>query len=366
MSIASQGGIFSFAVQAAKVGKAGTFSHGDYDWYQMRAPRVAMGTVQQQTVLPPELGGVLTPTGAYKAGYFFAGDVDMLPRAEGDFGWMLLAAMGSVSTVTGVDEDANAVVGLNTHIFSFDPADPSGQPWCAARRLTPGVTTGENFGEAGFDCKVNMLRFTIPAAGKIVAKIQMVGRDIELDDASTWSYANSFESGQSIPDAGGGIFELNGVEYPIVGATIDIANGLSTPQQEAIIGDFRPDDFIALFRSMTIRMVYKYENSELYRQLLTGTVDGTAWSPLPYELVTDGAGHAFDARFEAPIDIGATNYPYKLIVRANRVVWGVEGPPELAAGGIITQALVGSVVTPDSGAYVEVVLVNDQADYVVS
>lgn len=364
MSLSAQGGVVSFAEQAAKIGRDGVFDASALSWFKVRAPRVSLGTVQDQQVFPLETGGTLTPTGSYKQGYFFAGEVDLIPRLEAAFGYLAKATLGVASSVVDTDADGNAVVGVNTHIFRFDPNDPAYQPWMAVRRSVPGVTPAERLGETGFDCKVQMLDLTIPAKGKVQASVAMMGRDVEYDDASTWVYANNFEDSTSAPDAGRGQFAIGGVEYPIIGAQISLSNGLTTPDQEMVIGDFRPDDFIALTRNATIRIVYKYENPELYKQILTGQANGTEWNSLPFIVNSGGGDFAFDARFLAPANIGATGQPYEMRIRANRVTWAVDRPIELQAGGIITQTFTGTVLEPATGEdYIQIVMVNAHAGY---
>lgn len=364
MTISAQGGVFGYAEQDAMVGRNGTFDHTDLTWYKVRSPRVSVGTIQDQQVFPLEIGGVLTPDGAFKQQYFFAGDADLVPRLENSLGILLKGAMGQASSVTGKNADGGTSVGVNTHIFNYVAADNSSLPWMAVRRLIPGAIAAQNSGETGFDCKVANVRITVPNIGKIVTRASFIGRDVELDDGSTWVWENAaFEDSSSTPDAGRGSFLIGGVEYPILGATIDLVNGLTNPRQEGIVGDFRPDTFTCLTRNAVIRIVYKYENDDLYRKLLTGTADGTDWNSLPFTQVSSAGGYAFDARFQSPGLIGVTEVPYELRIRANKVTWAVDGPPELAAGGFVTQSFVGTVLQPSSGNYLEMVMVNGQTSY---
>lgn len=361
MSVPAQGGLFGFALQAAKVGRGGTFTVGNYTWYKVRAPRISIGAIQDQQVFPPEVGGIIVPTGAYKQARFFAGDVDLLPRLEESIGVLLAATMGNVSSVTGVDADGEAVTGLHTHIFNFDPTTSYELPWLAIRRSVPGATAGDTHGEMGYDCKVANLRLTVPQMGKVAARFTMIGRDFAFDDASTWTWENAeFESHDSTPDVGRGTFKIGGVEYPLVGAVIDMVNGLTSPRDEMIIGDFAPDDFVPLTRAMVIRIVYKWEDPELFRKIYTGTADGTTWNSLPFTVDTD-SDHAFEAVFETPGDVDSTtpSSPYRLRVRANRVTWAPEGPVELRGGSIVQQQFVGTVLEPATGLdYADLVVEN--------
>jgi tail tube protein len=368
VSLPAQGGILSYAVQPAKIGADGTFDASTLDWYKVRAPRIAIGPQQDQQVFPLETGGPLTPSGAFKQAKFFAGQVDLIPRLKDTFGWLLLGALGKASSVTGKNADGVTTTGVNTHIFSYNPALPSDQPWLAVRRLVPGVTSAEADGATGFDCKVASMRFICPAMGKIAAQITMIGRDFDsFDDGSTWTYVNStFEDSLTTADSGNGQFAINGVEYPVTGCTVDINNGLTTPQQEMIIGSYSPDDFVALTRGVQVRFVYKYENPELHRAIYTGTVNGVDWSNLPFIKDSASGNYALDLRFAASTNIGATSTPFGIRVRANRVTVAEEGTIELVAGGIIQQTFVATVLEPDSGNYCEVVVENAVTSYVVA
>lgn len=357
MTVAAQGGIIGFALQNAKIGKDGTFVPADHSYYRTRAPRVNMGAVQDIQTMPPELGGALTPTGAYKQQYFFGGDMDLLPRL-GTFGILLFGALGKVATTDDTDfEGAN--VGVNLHKFTYDTANPAFQPWMSFRRMVPGAIAAENNGETGFDCKIDSLRLTVPAMGKLVARVNVTGRDFLLDDASAWAWANSYEDAPLIPESGSGHFKIGGVEYPITALMIDITNNLTRPRDEMVVGDYRPDDFLALSRAVSLRATYKYQNDDLYRKILTGAADGTEWASLPF--TTSGDGTAFEGYFEAPgaIPGAATAANYAMKITGSNVIWEVDGPPQLVGGGVVMLNLLGTVSEPAAGDYLAITLQNN-------
>lgn len=361
MTVAAQGGLIGFGLQAAKIGATGTFVPADVDFYKVRAPRVNMGAQQSVRALQPEVGGSLTPTGVFKDQVFFAGDVDLLPRVK-TLGLLLYGALGKVATTTDTAFGV-ANVGVNTHTFTIDPANPASQPWMAFRRMIPGALAADNSGETGFDCKINGLRITIPGRGKVAVRVGVQGRDVVLDDASTWTWANaSYEDAGLIPEAGRGYFKIGGTEYPILGLQFDIVNGLTSPNDEMVVGDFRPDDYIALSRGVSVRATYKYQNDDLYRKILTGTADGTEWDSLPF-FTTTGGDEALEAFFEGPVEIAgaatAVNYGMKLTARS--VAWQVDGPPMLAGGGTIVLNLLGTVIQPSSGDYFTAAIINEEA-----
>lgn len=363
-SIAAQGGIWSFGLQAAKIGREGTFVDGAVTWYQHPAPRVALGTIQEQQPFPPEVGGTIVTKGMYKQGFYGVAQVDMIPRLTASFGWLLKATMGTASSTLNKDADGVTVTGINTHIFRFNPSESAAQPWVATKRLVPGSVPADNYGETLFDGKVNSLRLTVPGKGKIAGQIGIIARDVKHITNPTWVYANTNENTDHTADAGSGGAFIGGVKYPITAASIDIMNMLSTPDQEAIIGDFRMDDMIALSRAAQIKIVYKYEDSTLYRKLVTGTASGTDYSNIPFTNNQDGTGYAFDFRFKTPAVIGATAANYEIRFRAGRIVWSVDGPIELAGQSIVQQTFTGTIVEPAAGQdFLQIVLVNGQASY---
>ena len=362
-STPAQSSILSIAEQTGKIGRGGTFTVADYDWYKFNTLENGVGAIQDQQVFPPESGGPLTPRGAYKQAKFFGGTVTLIPRLESTLGFLLKAAMGSASTVSGVTADGATAVGVNTHIFRFDPAGAANQPWMAIRRHIPTPNSSNYHGEVGFDCKVGLFDLTIPAMGKLVARVQMVGRDyLTPTDSDTWTYENAlFDDELTSPDSGRGFFKIAGVEYPTIGASFQLMNGLTGPQQEMIIGDFSPDDFVALTRAAQIQFVYKYENADLYRTLLNGAPSAEEWSSLPFVADTSGATYALQARFETPGEI-VSGHPWALEIRANKVTVAVTGPIELQPGNIITQTFVLTVLTDKNPSidYLQFIIENDE------
>jgi len=359
MSLPAQAGVFAFALQAAKIGRGGTFDPTAVTWHRAKAPAIAIGTIIDDQVFPLEVGGAIVPTGAFRQGVFFAGQATIHPRAEKIFGHLLKATLGAASSVTGVNWVGTTTVGVNTHIFRFSTASAFFQPWMAVRRMAPGELAADNMGETGFDCKVATLALAIPQMGPLSCQLTMMGRDSIFDDASTWTYSAAYEDSVSVPQSGNGSFKMSGVEYPLTGAVIEFNNGLTQPQQEMIIGDLRPDDFIAITRSATIRIVYKVENYDLYQKILSGAVDQATWSPFPYIESTVGGTPAFEGIFQSGTNIPTTSTPYTLRVVANRVMWKTDGPLQLQAGGIIQQSFTGTVLEPASGDYFTISLSNN-------
>ena len=371
MTIPSQSAQFSFAPQAQKFGKdapTDAFVVADHTWYTVRAPRVAVMSQQVQQTLPPETGGPITPNGAYKTMAFYGGDVDAMPRLEEAVLYLFYGTMGKHTSyadsnwsATETDNTTSGSTGTFLHKFVFDAANTFEQPWMAVRCKVPGRTAAENSGDIGVDSKISALTLTIPGAGLLQMNTVFLGRCPKFPtptEVNAWAYANTLEDSLSIPNAGKGRFLIGGVEYPITSAQIVVANNLTNPQQEMVVGDYYPDDFIALTRNAQIQVVYKWENADLHRQLYTGRVDGVEWDSLPFSQKTSGATMAFEGLFQSSGNIPGSSpaVPYEMRVIANHVTWAVQpGSMELQAGGIIQLTLVGTILEPlDGSDYLEI------------
>lgn len=362
MSISGQTGEVAIALQPGKVGRRGTFLPSILDYYKMRAIQVGLGLIKTQQRHPQEVGALPVPSGVFVDGFMSGGSLTLTPRLKGDFGLLLTAALGEATT--NVDQDAfgNAAVGVNAHKFTFKAGQGQAAniPWVSFRKMVPGVIDADNSGEVGFDNRIGGLRFAIPASGKLSTQIAFQGRDGRYENANLWTYANAtYEAETTTPDSGRGNFYIGGVEYPVVAAEIVFSNGLTNPQQEKIVGDFRPDDFIALDRTAQIRISVKYEDAELCKTIITGSPDGSAFSDSPYYTLTAGQTKAFEATFRAPTLIPSTSTQYGLRIFAERVAWQMEGYPQLAGGNLVMVNFVGTVTLPDSGDYFAIWLEND-------
>ena len=357
MSVPAQAGVVGLTVQNAKIGDGGSFTPASYDWIRFKAPRVTFGPIQGDQVFVPEVGGTIVPTGAYKDSLYVGGQADVIPRLERSFPLMLLAVMGNASSVTGKDADGTSVSGVNTHVINFSTVSDYDIPWLGVRVQIPGRTAGDVYGITGYDCKVSSLRLTIPAMGKIAARVTMVGRNVLQEEAPSFTWDNTYEDHQSAPDVGNGYVKIGGTEYPITGMVVDFNNSLTTPQQEMVVGSFNPDDFVPLFRSMTIRFVYKWADPDLYQRIYNGSTSATDWNPNPLKIDTSGATFAFEANFLSPGMITGST-PYALRIRANRVVLQDTGPIELVAGSILQKEFVLTVLEPASGNYAQFLVTN--------
>jgi hypothetical protein len=348
MTVTAQRGSLSVGPQEAKGTAADTL-------YKLKTYDIDFGAVDDNRNVPLEVGGGLTPTGAFKAGTFVAGGARLTPRLEGDFGWLLYAAMGSASDVANYGGEA----GVYAHVFRF-ATDESFLPWVSIWKHIPGE--GVNDGGLlvkGLDCKITSLDFTVPAAGLVLAELVAVGREpswVEDPDLSALGVGDT-EDADSLGITCVGHLKFDGTETVATQARVSIQNALTTPQEERIIGSYFPDDFVPRTRVIEVSFVYKWEDPDLYQRIMTNSTSGTEWSPIPTEA-------AFEVRIDSAQNIPTKNQPFSLIVQGPKVTWRMDGEPALEAGGIIAQRYVGTLQENPGGDYARVILINNQATYV--
>lgn len=356
MSIPASGAIFSIAPQAAKIGGSDPtdFVIGDYDWYRFRAQNIGLAPMQDQQTLPPETGGPIVPDYEYKQAQLLAGDTDFFPRTDFDFGLLMWAAMGEVSSVL-------VTTGVYQHHFRF-AADNFTLPWFAAREYIP-AGSGDAYGQYGYDCKVTNLALQIPAMGVIGSSVSILGRCFHTVEDPTWAYFNELEDPATIPVSGNqGEFKIGGTSYPILGAQIELANNTTGPREEIVIGSYYMDDIVPLYRAATIRLVYKYDTPVLFENLYKN--GGSAWDPMPFVTNEGGGEYGFEAVLNSPAKIGATAHYYGLGVTFSKVSWRLGRPLQLQSGAIVTQEIIGTALRPDTGnQYAELTLKNATSSY---
>lgn len=370
MSVPGQSSIFSVALQKSKVGN-GAFDVSQQSWYRTRAPRIGLGTQDMADVFPAETGGPIIPTGAFKMGAFGAGDVELIPRLEQFISLMFYGAMGKMTSSQNstwnkaTNTFAAGTTGVWSHRYTFDPENTFFLPWMAVRTFVPGASPDKNFGQVGIDFKIGSISISIPAMGLLGMSVSFQGRKMSYPlgaHVNGWAYANTNEDSVSAPISNKGVFLLGGIAQPITQASIEIANSLTDPRQEMVIGQYFPDDFVPLSRRVSLRIVYKWDNADFYRQILTNGVNNVDWSSVPFVQDTTGGTKAFEARFESAANISgsAPVTPYSVSFIANRVFWQLDKQGiQLQAGGIILVPYVGTVLEPLPGQeYFEIIHTN--------
>lgn len=331
-----------------------TFPMSSLSWVRMRAVEVSYGEMQMQDVLPLEVGGNITPTGAYKQGIAVGGGATVMPRLEGSIGHLLLAALGSSTTVV------NNGVGVHTFTFGQNEIDI---PWLAVRRMIPGRDSVFGHGVIGMDNKLNMLRTTVQATAPIQMEAQFIGRvPIASHHPEVWEGA-SFEDFESIPLACKGSFKLPEIpgmpsrNLPVTAVVVELANATTGPREEMIVGSYYLDDVVPLTRALTFTATYKWQDPALYNLLLTSSATGKDWNPQPFITQTTNGEPAIELIVESPYSIPGTSTPYSLRIIANKVFWQQQGNVVLRPGQIVMMQLVGTVLY-DSGGYCRFILTN--------
>jgi len=345
MSRSAQAGYIAFGPQVDK----GTLM-GTPVFYKYRATDIDFGAVEPGGLLPPEIASVLVPTGAYKLGVFAGGGMTIIPRLVDDIGWLLHGLLGDWSA-------AGPVGDVYTHTFKF-PTDQTARKWWNIHKFVPAST---NYAEDVQDCLLARMQLTMPQAGPCSMRFDAVGRAPTFEEDPTWT-EETIDDGDTFPVVGttGSYIKLPDFEtadQPATGCVIEYVNLITPPQQEFIIGSQYPDDFAILQRAMTVRWVYKWEDPDLCRKIMTGAVTGeTGWTP---EVFTSN----FEARVEGanPTAIGTTlvEQPFRLTVKAAKVSWEPNGPIRLMGNNILAQEFIGTVLDPASGEYCEIELENE-------
>jgi len=351
---------FGFGLQDDFLGDS-AFVTANVDWFTHPAARLIMGINESNVPFPLEISGYPTLRSVYKDMLFYGAQAELIPRLDNSFGWLLLGAMGSASSISGKDSSGNSVAGVNTHIFRFNISDLTALPWLAVRRRLGGDTPS---GEIGFDCLVDGFEFTMPAAGKLMASFGLVGRDFIKESPSAWTYQNTNEAAERTGESGRGFFKIGTRTPVIMGAAFQLSNGITPPKDQMAIGSFRANDLKSLQRGCIIRGVYKYTDAALDNEVYTGLTNGTAWSSEPLIVETSGANYACDIQFQAPRNIGVTARPYTIRFQANKIALQLDGPMQLDPGGFMVRAFTITLLQPDSGDYARIYLENNQTSYV--
>lgn len=327
MSKSSTVGSVGYGIQTAKGTVATTWSYHP-------ATNVNLGPHEVQQTLPLEIGGSLLPRGAYKGGVSIAGGFDCVPRLD-TIGYLLYGLTGTASvTASGA---------YYKHTFKMDTTDESSIPWVSTRRR---IST--DVGETYTDCKVASSKFSMASGKAITTRFDFEGITPVLTASPAWS--ETYDDGDKFPVSCIGYVELAGTRRPITSLNIDVTNNLTTPDQEMVVGSYYMDDIMVTGRTMRLSTTYKWEDETLYQALLWG--GSTTWDPQPYygtlDLMTQSASY-----------VGGTTR-YALQFTAARVRWMAQ-PIDLSPGNIITMAVVGDVLKPDSGDAFTIKMLNNTA-----
>lgn len=350
MALTSAAGILAFGPQTAKSVTATSF-------YRHRAVDIDLSINDDVRLGQLEVGGVPVPTFPYKAGYIIGGGAVIQPRLQDTFGWLLYGAMGKC---TSEADDDPSDSGIYEHTFEMSSADASYVPWMSFRKVIPrkdSVATTD-LGETYTDCKVLGLGFQMPTDAPLTCRVDVIGRTFLLDTApDAFSYENAFEDWQSIPVAcmTGGHLKIGGDTLPIAGASFAWTNQPLDPRQERVYGSPALDDVTILTRQLAFDIMVKYNNPDLYREVLTGSSSGTLWSGEPMV-------GSFDAKMVSAKNMPSMNEPYSLRVEAADAMMTQVGGIRLAAGQAVMMRFQGTIIE-GTGTYATMKLRNKKVNY---
>jgi len=356
MSATGTNGIVSIAPQKQQFGK-NAYDLTLHEWSKIPVTQADMGPQKSVQMFAPEVNGLGVPQGFYTDAVAFGGQVALTPRAGGVLGWLLHAFMGNCVTTADTP-----VTGAHRHQFRY-AADALASPWLSVRRFVPGATTAKGYGEFGYDCKIGSMNFVIPAKGQMAMSAEIIGtRTGNEQTPSAWAYQNAnFDAISTSPLSANGSLRIAGETYRVNGLNVKAQNMFSSVQDEQSIGDLYAGDLTLLARQVEVTLSVIYTDGGILAQFLSGSRVGEGVSPEVFQTIT-GSSPAFEATFDSPAKVvGST--PFSLRLRGNSIVWRVTRPPTLQANQLMTLELTGTFVSPTSGQYFEIEVINGTTSY---
>lgn len=345
---------------------------------------LSLAPVKATDVLPPEIGGKALPTGQFVTGVWAQGPMSLIPRLDNRLGWLLLASMGQVSTITDIKAadldflggDATVTSGINCHVFTVVEDDQFFVPWITARRLLPNVTAAERVGEVFQDGRVASMTLSAASAAPVTMDMNVLARMAQQD------YAFEFNAGGKIANWSAtyddfdnfavtscdGYVKVGGVAFDVTAVSLNLVNQVMPPTQSITIGSVHPTDFPNLGRALTVTATYLVSDYDLYVSSLKGA---------SADVSVDAGANVACTIYEAECDImlasqtaigaaGDADEPYRLRFISNQlddnVSWVVQ-PIRIQPNRPVVAQLIGTFVAAPTGYPWYLVLQNDQADY---
>lgn len=354
MSVSTQRGHLAWVVQSAKIG-SGTFTPGSYTWQRHRVESMDLGVDEFVDALPQEVGGTLFIASTYKNGAFVSGQANLFSRMQSSIGQILYAAAGTKAATAGTGTNATR------NRFYVNPSDESALKWLAFRKYTPDSTGTAGITEYLYDARVNGLTINVPTMGPAQMQVAFMGRKVLSADNES-ATGSTYEDGSGLGLSCAGSISLPGFTTAIGGgwagkftsAQITLANNISQPQQEMIIGEYHPDDFTTLSRGASVSLVYKWEDPKLFKQIVYNGTAGS-WSPV---IPTS----AVQIKVASANNITGKSVPYSMEFNAPYVDWSIS-KPMLAGNNLLMVQVTGMVKgTTDTTPSWYIDLVN-AADY---
>jgi len=263
---------------------AGGYEHrrtvdGDFSYFPLTD--FGVGPVKNQDNLPPEIGGKALPTGAFVSGTWAEGAASMIARLDERLGWVLLAGLGDVSTISDqtiaqhLDEEADTTAGVYTHAFRFYDTDQYFIPWLTIRRLLPHTTTASSLGEVFQDGKMRSLTITGAAGAPVTCDMDLVARLPSGDGGSTpgagtdfdydpgWTAATFDDFDDFAVTSCDGHFKVENTEFKVTNVAVTLTNQPLAPAQSVHIGTTHPLDYPNLGRNCQVTATILIEDYNL-------------------------------------------------------------------------------------------------------
>jgi hypothetical protein len=336
---------------------------------------MGMAPIKSQDNLPPEIGGRALPTGAYVAGIWAEGPASMICRLDNRFGWLLLAALGSVSTVadTTIENLAfmgagppGADAGINSHIFEFLSTDQYFVPWVTIRKLLPHTAAANQVGEVYQDGHIRTLTITGAAGAPVTADIDILARvnqnDYVFDYNPGWATPTYDDFDNFGVTSCEGHFRVGSTDFRVTNVSLTLSNQLLGAAQSIIVGDVDPVDFPNLGRFMQVTATFLVDNYDLYVDTFRGSSTGSG---------TDANVSCTVYQADLDVLLASQTYisgteAYKLRIVSNpdedNVAWTVQ-PLRIQPNQPVVLQVTGSIQAIASGYPVYIMLQNAAANY---
>jgi len=248
-------------------------------------------------------------------------------------GWLLLAAMGDVSTVANTEADDLAIfsgvhgadTGVYSHIFQFKSTDQFFIPWLTIRRKLPHTTSTEVVGETFQDGRIAGWTLTAASGAPVMMDIDLVARMKQaasmFDYAPAWATATFDDFDKFGSTSCSGTFQIGSTTFNVIAISVAGANALLPPGQSIPIGSIHPLDFPNLGRTITVTATMLVDDWDLYVSTFVGTASTT-------DADATCTVYKADLNVELASDVMITGvYPYKIKIASNpfedNVAWAV-------------------------------------------
>ena len=341
----------------------------DDNFYYYASTDLAFGPVKNQAALPPEIGGRALTSGMFASGSWGAGGISLIPRLSNRFGWLLLAAMGDVSTVSDTTiaqflAGSGSTAGINTHVFRFYSSDQYFVPYLTVRRLLPNDTDATELGETLQDGRIATLTVTGAAAAPVTADVDLMARlyqsDYDFDFDPGWSASYDEFDDFGVANCTGHV-KVEDTEYQATTASVTVTNTLLPPAQSLKIGSTDPIDFPVLGRAITVTCTFLIEDYSLYVSTFAGAANaGTDANEACTIYQAD-----VDVEFTSQTYISGTE-PFRLRMISDtsedNVAWQVR-PIRVQPNRPVVLQITATVLSTESGDPFWLLLQNDKTNY---